>query len=42
MHAHDNFIVSIRNINDYTFVSGSFDGKIKFWNLKKFKELKNI
>ena len=35
MHAHDNFIVSIRNINDYTFVSGSFDGKIKFWNLKQ-------
>ena len=35
MHAHDNFIVSIRKINSDTFVSGSFDGKIKFWKLKQ-------
>ena len=35
MNAHDNFIVAIRKIKNDTLVSGSFDGKIKFWNLKE-------
>ena len=32
-HAHDHFITSIRSINFETFVTGSMDGKIKFWKL---------
>ena len=35
VHAHDNFITSIRSINFETFVTGSKDGKIKFWKLVK-------
>jgi WD40 repeat protein len=33
VHAHDNFITSIRSINFETFVTGSMDGKIKFWKI---------
>ena len=33
VHAHDHFITSIRSINFETFVTGSMDGKIKFWKL---------
>ena len=32
--AHDNFITSIRFIDKDNFVTGSIDGKIKFWKLK--------
>ena len=32
---HDNFISSIKQIDSETIVTGSFDGKIKFWNLKE-------
>ena len=33
VHAHDHFITSIRSINFETFVTGSMDGKIKFWKI---------
>ena len=32
---HDNFISSIKQIDSETIVTGSYDGKIKFWNLKE-------
>ena len=32
---HDKFISSIKQIDSETIVTGSFDGKIKFWNLKE-------
>ena len=32
---HDHFISSIKQIDSETIVTGSFDGKIKFWNLKE-------
>ena len=35
VHAHDHFIKSIRVIDSDTIVSGSADGKIKFWKLKE-------
>ena len=34
MSAHNNFITSIKFINSDTLVSGSYDGKIKFWSLE--------
>ena len=35
IHCHDLFISSIRNISNDIIVTGSFDGKIKFWKLVK-------
>lgn len=32
---HDNSIIAIRKIDSETIVTGSKDGKMKFWNLKK-------
>jgi len=32
---HDHFISSIKQIDSKTIVTGSYDGKIKFWNLKE-------
>jgi len=32
---HDSFIHSIKQIDHETIVTGSFDGKIKFWSLKE-------
>ena len=33
-HCHELFINSIRSFGNDTFVTGSYDGKIKFWKLK--------
>ena len=33
-HCHDLFISSIKKIDSDTFVTGAYDGKIKFWRLK--------
>ena len=32
---HNNFISAIKQLDKKTIVTGSFDGKIKFWNLKE-------
>ena len=34
---HDDYITSIKQIDSKTIVTGSYDGKIKFWNLKENK-----
>ena len=34
---HDNFITSIKKIDSETILTGSYDGKIKFWILKKIE-----
>ena len=31
---HESFISSIRSIDDDTFVTGAYDGTIKFWKIK--------
>ena len=31
---HEHYITSIKQIDSKKFVTGSYDGKIKFWNLK--------
>ena len=35
---HDDFITSIKQIDSKTIVTGSYDGKIKFWNLKELNK----
>ena len=35
---HDDFINSIKQIDSKTIVTGSYDGKIKFWNLKELNK----
>ena len=34
---HDHFISSIQQIDSETIVTGSYDGKIKFWNIKEIE-----
>ena len=33
-HCHESFISSIRTLDENTFITGSYDGKIKFWKIK--------
>jgi WD40 repeat protein len=34
---HEHFIYAIKQIDSETIVTGSYDGKVKFWNLKKIE-----